>query len=317
VQPASAAGTCMTAVIELGGVARNFGEVRALRDVTLAVERGEVIGLLGHNGAGKTTTVRLLTGVLAASAGRVRVFGHDPVTDGVGVRRRTGVLPATPAVDDRLTAEANLRFAAELYGVDRADVDRRVAVLLEELGLADRAGERVGGYSTGMRQRLGLARLLLPEPELLLLDEPTAALDPVAARQVRELIARSAADEGRTVILCTHNLAEAQELCDRVVVLEQGLVVAEGSPEELRRSLAAGRVVIEVDPVDVPDALALLRDLEVVDLGAGRLELTAAREDVPGVLALLIGKDIRVHAAMPEVPSLEDVYFALHERRRR
>ena len=205
--------------------------------LSLEVHAGEVFGLLGHNGAGKTTTVRLLNGVLTPYGGKARVLGLDPVKDGLALRHRTGVLTEDPALDERLTARENFSYYADLYGVPRSRVPERVEELLREFGLADRADEPVGGYSKGMKQRLALARALLHEPELLFLDEPTAGLDPVAAREVHGLIRELSRVKGRTVVLCTHNLIEAQRLCHRVAVLERGTLMALGTPEELIRGL--------------------------------------------------------------------------------
>ncbi len=206
-------------VIETESLSRSFGPVRAVDGPTFQVYEGEVFGLLGPNGAGKTTTVRLLNGVLRPSGGRARVLGLDPVQDGCRLRQQTGVLTETPSLYERLTARENLSLFGALYGIPETKLSRRVARMLEEFGLADRADGRVGEFSKGMKQRLALARALLHEPPLLFLDEPTAGLDPEAARQVTEMIARLSRKEGRAVFLCTHNLTEAQRLCDRVAVM--------------------------------------------------------------------------------------------------
>jgi ABC-2 type transport system ATP-binding protein len=309
-------GVAASPMVELRGVRRRFGEVRALDGVSLSVGRGEVVGLLGHNGAGKTTTVRLLTGILAADAGDVRVHGLDPLADGPVVRRTTGVVSAVPAVDDRLTAWQNLRFAGEVFGVDRTHVTERAGGLLEQLGLLDRADERVGGYSSGMRQRLALARALLADPPLLLLDEPTAALDPVASRDVRDLLGRLVREEDRSVLLCSHNLVEVQRLCDRVVVLEHGRVIADGTPAGLAGELGIGRLRFEID---LHHRARAERRLEAVGLtshpDAGGLVITRRPGlDVPSLIADLVHADVRIHAVVPEDASLEDVYFALHDK---
>lgn len=314
-----AAASAGSAAVRIDGLARAFGAVRALDGVSLSVGPGEVVGLLGHNGAGKTTTVRLLTGLLAPDAGTVRVHGLDPLVDGPTVRRATGVVSAVPAVDDRLTAVQNLRFVGEVFGVDRDEAVARGAWLLEQLGLADRTEERVGGYSSGMRQRLALARALLPDPSLLLLDEPTAALDPLASRDVRELIGRLAHEQERSVLLCSHNLVEAQELCDRVVVLEHGRVIADGPPAQLAAELDIGRLQLRVDAEHREQAEQVLAaaGTPYESGAAGRLTVTSLAElDVPTVVADLVAAGVRVHAVTPEDASLEDVYFALHRRGR-
>lgn len=304
-------------MILMDRVTRRFGDVQALDGLELAVRRGEILGLLGHNGAGKTTTVRLVAGLITPTAGRVSVDGLDPYGDGATVRRRLGVLPADAAVDDRLTARDNLRFAADLFGLPRAGLPARIDALLDRFDLAGRADERAGGFSTGMRQRLSLARVLLHDPDVLLLDEPTASLDPVAARQVRDLIAGLGTRADRTVILCTHDLAEAQRLCDRVVILEHGRVLAQGTPAELAGT-SGGSIRVEVHPDDVATALAL-------DAIAG---IDGEREDdrhvhfrgvaqaeFPRLVDALSGAGLRVYAIDRLEPSLEEVYLQLHDRR--
>jgi len=313
-------------VIQTRGLTRRFGAVTAVDALDLDVERGEVVGLLGHNGAGKTTAVRLLNGVLAPSAGTARVLGFDPMHDGVALRRRSGVSTETPSVDERLTGRAGLRFFAEVYDVPPARVEGRVDELLSAFDLAAAADQRVGTYSKGMRQRLTLARALLHEPELLFLDEPSSGLDPVAARAIDERIV-GLRDAGTTVLLCTHNLAQAQALCDRVVVLEHGAVVASGAPTALAADLGARidvRVSVALDAGR--DARALLAGLEGVERlehadahGGGPLELRFGAADdaaIAAVVRALVHAGADVYVVERRAPSLEDVYFALHRGER-
>ena len=223
--------------IRVRDLTRRFAENIAVDCLTFDVFPGEVFGLLGHNGAGKMTTIRLLNGVLGASAGKAQVLGFDPVRQGSALRRRTGVLTENPSLDENLTARENLTIYADLYDVPPRQVAGRVSALLDRFALADRADDKVGSYSKGMKQRLALARALLHQPALLFLDEPTSGLDPIAALEVRELIVRLSRKEGRTIVLCTHNLVEAQRLCDRVIVLERGKLLALGAPSELGSKL--------------------------------------------------------------------------------
>lgn len=306
-------------VIRAENVTRRFGETVAVDGLTLAVERGEILGFLGHNGAGKTTTVRLLNGVLAANAGAISVLGLDPLRDGVALRRRTGVLTETPSLDERLTARENLSLYAELYGVPQADLSRRVGALLDTFALTERADDRVGGFSRGMRQRLAIARALIHEPELLFLDEPTGGLDPVATRQMHDLIRTFAGQGERTVFLCTHNLTEAQRLCDRVCVMERGRLVAMGAPRELAQSLTAQlRLDLEVAPDHLERAqrtLSRLPQVRAVEQGENGAALTitvAQREAIPAVNAALVRAGVAVYRLVPHEATLEDVYFALH-----
>jgi ABC-2 type transport system ATP-binding protein len=310
----------MTApVIQTAALSRRFGEKNAVDQLTLEVQPGEIFGFLGHNGAGKTTTVRLLNGVLEPTSGQIRVLGLDPRTQGPALRLRTGVLTETPSLDERLTARDNLSFYADLYNVPSPEVSARVNSLLAEFELADRADDKVGGYSKGMKQRLALGRALLHNPAVLFLDEPTAALDPVAARHVHTLVETLARRQGCTVFLCTHNLVEAQKLCDRVAVMEQGRLVALGTPAELtRRYVKRLEVDLEVDPVQIDLALQILGGLPQLVSKAPRrendtLSLTlAGRESIPELLSILLQKGLRVYRLAPQEVNLEEVYFALH-----
>lgn len=304
-------------VITTQDLTRRFGDVLAVDGLSLEVARGEVFGFLGHNGAGKTTTVRLLNGVLRPTAGKLSVLGFDPAAEGPALRRHTGVLTESPSLDERMSARENLTFYAVLYGLPEERVASRVEELLEMFDLAGRADEKVGGYSKGMKQRMALARALVHAPEILFLDEPTAGLDPVAALQVHQLITRLSRDEGRTVFLCTHNLTEAQKLCDRVAVLQRGRLLALGTPTELGRRFAHRRPVeVEVDLQSVPAALDTLRGMpRITDVTAedGLVRFSGAdQEAIPELVAALAGRGVRIYRVTPEEPSLEDVYFALH-----
>ena len=312
----------MKPVITINQLTRRFKETVAVNDLSLEVRAGEIFGFLGHNGAGKTTTVRLLNGVIEPTSGSMRVLGLDPQADGPALRARTGVLTETPSMDERLTAWDNLSIYADLYGVPRADVRPRIHELLAEFDLADRAQEKVGGYSKGMKQRLALARALLHKPELLFLDEATSGLDPIAAHHVNDLIERMARRENRTVFMCTHNLVEAQKLCDRVAVLEHGRLVALGTPTELTRQYVRRLdVEIEVSEEQVPAALSVLRSLPELVLGEpaqpnGALVVTINRhESIPDVLACLVQNHVRVFRLAAQEANLEQVYFALHEEK--
>lgn len=302
--------------IETQNLVRTFGDVRAVDEVSLTVETGEVFGFLGHNGAGKTTTVRLLNGVLEADSGSASVLGHNPQTDGASLRAHTGVLTETPSLDERLTGTENLTIYADLFGVPQNRVRVRVSDMLQQFNLTERADDKVAGYSKGMKQRLALARAFLHEPSLIFLDEPTSGLDPVATQEVHALIRHVSHDEGRTVFLCTHNLIEAQRLCDRVAVMEQGQMVAIGTPHELAGQIGAElRYRLEVDRNEA--ARAVLRAYPTVtglDTSDGLMMTINDRESVPDMLAALVAAGVRVYALTPQQTSLEDIYMALHGR---
>ncbi len=299
------------------GLTRSFGETVAVRDLSLEVQVGEVFGLLGHNGAGKTTTIRLLTGVLLPDAGTITVLGYSPVTDGTAVRAHSGVLAESPGFDERLTARENLAFFAELFNLPLGEAPRRITGLLEEFGLAERADDRVSAFSKGMKQRLALARCLLHDPDLLFLDEPTAGLDPVATREVHELI-RRLSRRGRTIFLCTHNLGEAQRLCDRVAVLRRGQLVALGRPTDLTRQFShRQRLDVEIEPDRIAAALEVLARFVPADQAVaqddGVVTVTGiAHGEIPRLIEALVQAQIPVYRVTPRESSLEDVYLALH-----
>lgn len=306
-------------VIATQGLTRSFGDTVAVRDLTLEVYTGEIFGFLGHNGAGKTTTVRLLNGVLASNAGTTRVMDLDPLHDGPQLRQHTGVLTETPSLDERLTGREELTIYADLYGVPEAQVDTRVAELLESFGLAERGDDLIGEYSKGMKQRLAIARALLHDPQILFLDEPTAGLDPIATRQVHDLVREVSRKRSHTVFLCTHNLAEAQKLCHRVGVMEHGRLVALGTPTELARDLWKGvHLEIEVAPENLEGAVKALHSLPGVQEASPSEEKpviaakVAERESVPALVKALVDAGVRLYRLTPREPTLEDVYFALH-----
>ncbi len=306
-------------VIQISSLSKRFGEKSAVEELTLEVHAGEIFGFLGHNGAGKTTTVRLLNGVLEPTTGDARVLGLDPQREGPALRARTGVLTETPSLDERLTARENLSFYAALYAVPGRNIPGRVDSLLSEFELADRADEKVGGYSKGMKQRLALARALIQKPEVLFLDEPTSALDPVAARHVHALVETLARRQGCTVFICTHNLVEAQRLCDRVGVMERGCLLALGTPSELTRKYVRRLDVdLEVDPAQIDLALQTVRQLPRLVIGEPRrakatLTLTlSGRDGIPELLTILLAQGLRVYRLAPQEADLEEVYFALH-----
>ncbi len=299
--------------VALSGVRRSFGNVVAVDDLTFEVPRGTVTVLLGPNGAGKTTVVRLVTGALHSHAGAVRTLGLDPDRDdeGTEVRRRCGVVPARPALYDRLSGTDNLAYAAALFQVEPRAVDARIAEAAERFGIADALDQRVGGYSTGMRARLALARAVLHEPDLLLLDEPTAGLDPESARTVLGLIDEMA-EGGKTVLMCTHLLLEAEGLADQVIVMDHGRAMISGSPHELTRQFwPAARVVIDADDpalLDNAQSLPFVRSYH--RNGVATVELDN-ESDVPDLVDALVGAGARLTRVEPQAPSLEELYFAI------
>jgi ABC-2 type transport system ATP-binding protein len=234
-----------------GTLRRRSVDVEAVRGISFAIEEGELFGLLGPNGAGKTTTIKMLITLLIPTAGTARVLGRDVVTDAKWVRERIGyVFGGDRGLYERLSALDNLRYFAELYGVDPAVQRTRIHELLELVGLKGREKERVEGYSRGMRQRLHIARGILHDPPVVFLDEPSIGVDPVGARELRSMIA-GLRDSGKTVLLTTHYMFEADELCDRIAVVARGQIVAEGTPRDLKQRVGSGSIVeIEVYGID-------------------------------------------------------------------
>ena len=307
------------AAIETNGLTRSFARRPAVDQLTFDVAPGEVVALLGPNGAGKTTTVRLLNGVLRPDSGTSRVLGLDPATDGDAVRRRTGVLTEAAGLDDRLTLLENVAIPGRIRGMSRLDAERRALHMLERFDMAGRARQKAQGLSTGQRKRVALARALLHEPDVLFLDEPTSGLDPEATRDVVSLIATLAREQGRTVLLCTHFLAEAGRLCRRMAVLQRGRLQAYGRPEDLAARLWSG-LNVDLDlggPAD-DRTLAILRDARgVVRVDAspdGAIVCVEGRAALPGLVANLVGREVPVYGAVPRPPTVEEIYFALQER---
>lgn len=292
--------------------------VHAVREVDLSIGRGELFGLLGPNGAGKTTTIKLLNTLLVPTSGTARVMGYDVIEQTRAVRRRIGyVAGGDRGLYDRLSAWDNLRYFAELYEVEQRDQRRRISELLDLVGLTGREHDRVEGYSRGMRQRVHIARGLLHSPDVLFLDEPSLGVDPVAARELRTTIA-DLVGRGTTVVLTTHYMAEAEQLCDRIAVIADGVIRAMGTPLELTR-LTAGRRVLVVETYGAgPDHCARIRALP--DVCAFSMEtreqvevLTIHTEtwaDVqPLVLDILDG--VRIGRVDSRSPTLEDAYVAI------
>ena len=283
-----------------------------------SVERGELFGLLGPNGAGKTTTIKMLITLLLPTSGSARVLGYDVVEDPREVRRRVGyVFGGERGLYERLSARDNLRYFAELYGVPPREQGARIGELVELVGLTGRERERVEGYSRGMRQRLHIARGLLHRPEVLFLDEPSIGIDPIGARELRGTVA-GLVEQGTTVLLTTHYMFEADELCDRIAVIAGGQIVATGTPEELKARVGEGSVVeVEVFGDAEParacaGALPGVRSATAEDRGQAQVLVVRSEpgaEVTQAVLGCLDG--ISVGRVATRSPTLEDAYVEL------
>jgi ABC-2 type transport system ATP-binding protein len=301
-----------------GTVRRRSLEVEAVRGVSFEIGEGELFGLLGPNGAGKTTTIKMLITLLIPTSGHARVLGHDVVTDARWVRKHIGyVFGGDRGLYERLSALDNLRYFAELYGVEPETQKRRIAELLELVGLTGREKERVEGFSRGMRQRLHIARGLLHDPPVVFLDEPTIGVDPVGARELRATIA-TLVEAGKTVLLTTHYMFEADALCDRIAVIAKGEIVGAGTPRELKSQVADGSVV-EIEVYGVPEEtvgrmrrLEGVRNVNVEDRDQAQLLVVQTPADVELTGAILGRIDgASVGRISRREPTLEDAYVAL------
>lgn len=302
----------------MGLLKRTTKEVVAVDDISFSVRAGELFGLLGPNGAGKTTTVKMLATLLIPTIGTASILGYDVVTQAQQVRKRIGfIFGGERGLYWRLSGIDNLRYFASLYGVEPEVTGKRIPYLLELVGLQGRGNERVEGYSRGMKQRLHVARTLLHDPEVLFLDEPTIGLDPVGAREFRQVI-RDLQAERKTILLTTHYMFEADSLCERVAVIDRGLIVALDSPSELKRHVS-DLSVIEVETFGIPEGrLDDLRELPFIDALSVQeqdqrqmllIQTRRGAEAVPDLLVALDGQ--RVGRVIVREPTLEDAYVRL------
>lgn len=304
-------------MIRTEGLAKEFqgnkrnGRILAVKDLTLDIQRGEVFGFLGPNGAGKTTTVRMLAALIAPSAGRAWVNDLEVGRDDQAIRASIGILTEQPGMYDRLSAEKNLTIYARLYGVK--DVPGQVEKYLRMLGLWERRRDPAGSFSKGMKQKLAIARAILHEPRTVFLDEPTAGLDPEAAKLVREFI-EELKTEGRTIFLCTHNLDEADRLCDRIAVFKQRLIRVD-SPARLRAAVFGRTIEFRLRGL-TPAMTDSLKQFEFarsveVDNGALRVGLDDPDSQNPLIVKALVEAGAEVQYVSEVRHSLEDVYLSL------
>jgi ABC-2 type transport system ATP-binding protein len=301
--------------LEASGLAKSFGEVRAVDGVDLAVRPGSVYGVLGPNGAGKTTTIRMLATLLRPDAGSARVLGHDIVAEADTVRGLVSLTGQMASVDEDLTGRENLILLARLLGLKRADAKARAGELLEAFDLSDAAGRLVKHYSGGMRRRLDIAASLVVTPELLFLDEPTTGLDPRSRNQVWDII-RSLAATGTTILLCTQYLDEADRLAEGIAVIDHGRVIAEGTPAQLKASVGSGALHVRLlDPAQRPEAERILAsELGTVHLEPDPAALSAPCSDADraaDAIAELARSDVQIAGFSLGQPSLDEVFLAL------
>jgi ABC-2 type transport system ATP-binding protein len=300
-------------MIKVNGLTKDYGARRAIQNVTFDAEQGEIVGFLGPNGTGKTTTMRILAGYMPPTEGEALVAGFDVVTDSIEVRKRVGYMPENVPLYNDMTVFDFLKFMGELRHIP--NLDDRVDEALEMVAMSDRAEGYINNLSKGLRQRIGLAQALLHRPEVLILDEPTIGLDPGQVVEARKLI-REIGKE-RTVLLSTHILSEAQNICDRVLIINKGRIVAEDTPKNLQaRLVGAERVILRVrgEMDDLPAMIRRIKGIEVVETksdGSIEFEFASGRDIRPEVAKLVISEGYDLLELRPVGLSLEEIFLEL------
>jgi ABC-2 type transport system ATP-binding protein len=290
-----------------------LGDVRAVDGLSVEVPAGSIFGFLGPNGAGKTTTIRLLLGLLEPTGGDARVLGHDVRHESAAIRRRAGVVLENHGLSENLPAIDNLEFAGRVWRIPPDERRERSRELLDRLGLWERRTEPVGDWSRGMKQRLAYARSVLHRPDIVFLDEPTNGLDPVAAAELRSDLESLVREEGVTVFLTTHNLAEAERVCDEIAVIHRGRLRTAGSPDELRRRLRGHEIEIRATRLagGVVRGLEGRAGTEVVSREDGRLRLRLTNpEDVPDLVRHLVESGVKLEEVRQAPADLEEVFLS-------
>jgi ABC-2 type transport system ATP-binding protein len=300
--------------IQLSGVRKSFGSREALKGIDLSVEEGDIFGYLGQNGAGKTTTIRILLDLIQPGSGTVSVMGERADRD--SIRRRIGFVLDADGLYNAMTAQENLAFYAKLYGVE--DAAPRIAARLADVGLADRAGDRVGGFSKGMRQRLALARALVHDPDVLILDEPMSGIDPTGQIELRNILLDVGHRGGKTIFFSSHDLDEVQRICNRIALIDHGEIRLQGPLADLVRQAGDGEAVIEVAAVAAPDGLqadglgarlAAFPELGFVSAEGRSLHFKPrAGTEVSDIVGRLVALGVKVEGARRKEASLEELY---------
>ncbi len=302
----------MSAAIILENIGKQLGNRTVLSDVSFVVEKGDIFGYLGPNGAGKTTTIRIILGLMTPGSGKVAILGGDP--DNEETRKRVGFVLEADGLYDSMTAAGNLEYYARLY--DLSEPGERVRRALEMVNLLDRAHDRVSTYSKGMRQRLALARAVVHDPQVLVLDEPTAGIDPSGQIELRKLVLDMAQKEGKTIFLSSHNLDEVQRICNRIALIDRGIIRLYGELAQLQNAMGRREVQVEARQPVPAAAIARLNSLKGVTARAANdrnivLDLTASTIEVADIVDLLAGQGVRIEQVKRREPSLEDMYTSI------
>ena len=301
----------MSAAIEIEDVKKTLGHREVLKGIRFSVEKGDIFGYLGPNGAGKTTTIRILLGLLQADSGKLDILGQDIALS--ATRKKIGFALDPDGLYDNMTAEENLQFYARIYGVSQDG--QRINTLLKSVNLEDRADDRTGTYSRGMRQRLALARAMVHDPDVLILDEPTSGVDPTGQIEIRQILLDMAHKTNKTIFLSSHNLDEVQRICNRIALIDRGEIKLYGPLEELRHSMGKGGVEIKTSH-DIPESL--LTSLKAMPgLGFQKKEgdslLFSPLEgtEISDIISFLSGQGVKIDGATKKEASLEEMYSAI------
>jgi ABC-2 type transport system ATP-binding protein len=295
-------------MIKMDSLNKSFGKIMALNNLNLDINRGELLGIIGPNGAGKTTAIRISCCILIPDSGDVLVDGMSIHKDQIKIKSMIGYLPEEPNLYERFKARDILRYFAELYGVPRDDINRRIEDLLELVGMSHRAEDRINTFSKGLRQRIGIARALIHDPEILIFDEPTMGLDPATSHNIREFIRELKGD--KTIILCTHYMDEADSLCDRVAILNQGRILDMGTPQQLKSKLHNDIILnleLEIADSSVVKIIESFSTVEEVNVSGSKYTISLkSKKEIKEIISSLEGNIVSVST---KEPTLEDVFI--------
>ena len=307
-------------IIQTDRLTKRYGQVTAVRDLNLEIRQGEVFGLLGPNGAGKTTTTLMLLGLTEPTAGTASIAGHDCTREPIAIKRMVGYLPDSVGFYPELTGRENLRFTGRLNGLDPALCENRMNELLERVGMSEAADRKTGGYSRGMKQRLGIADVLMKDPKVIIMDEPTLGIDPEGMRELIALIRELSVQDGRTILISSHQLYQVQQICDRVGIFVQGSLIACGRIEELGRQLEnEGVYVLEIltEPCNqlLLELIATLSGVQSVERDAGGLVRIQSDRDVrKAVTVLLVERGYTLLQMRQKGGDLDEIYQKYFEK---
>lgn len=309
------------AIIELEGLSKNYGSVRAVEDLNLKINKGEIFGLLGPNGAGKTTTILMMLGLTEPSSGRAMVCGINATRNPIDVKRKVGYMPDSVGFYDGLTAFENLKYIGRLNGIPEDEIEERASSMMGLVGLGNEKDKKTSVYSRGMKQRLGLADVLIKEPEVIILDEPTLGIDPSGVREFLSLIHQLSRQQGLTVLISSHHLHQVQQVCDRVGIFVKGKLLVEGNIESLSRNLFGEESYVVV--VDVKEDLSGrnnfveelqgLAGIKSVELNRNSIQVSSANDMTPEIVKFFVMNGLNVMGVRKKEYGLDEIYHRYFE----